>query len=358
MFLQQRKFYGALIVTLAVLQGCESEETIRDKAPLSVTSYTVPHPVEKRFREFKGKVEPAELTNVSFRIGGELDAILVRSGQKVKRGELLALLNSDRSRQQLADAEVRYQLAQKQLNRGKELFTKKMISRSELDSLTANRRIAEVTYRQAQNQLEYARLVAPFDGVISSVPKKAFESVQTGEPILSMYQSDIVQIRVAISDAIQAMIDPDEKDRVYQPQVTFLNDDRHFYPRYLKHSSEQLPENQSYEFWLQMDQVEPPILPGTSASIRVDMVKAGLQKAHGYEVPMTVLDAGDSPEAFYVWKLSHGSVSKKVVEVERITEEGVIISDGVTKGEQLVNSGLRKLRDGMSVNYINEGSPQ
>lgn len=354
MRIPELKQYGIVLLVIASIQGCKPQVTIRDKVPLSVSTYTVSQPVETRLREFKGKVEPAEQTDVAFRIGGELDALLVRAGQNVKQGQLLAVLNSERLQQQLEDAEARYQLSEKQLNRGKELLGKKMISRSELDSLTANRRVARVTYQQAQNRLEYTRLTAPFDGVISAVPKEAYESVTAGETILSMYQDDLVQIRVPISDGVLAMINPDDKEREYQPEVTFLNDERVFYPHYLKHSSEQVPDSQSYEFWLQMEQVEPPILPGTSASVRVDMVKAGLQKVKGYQVPMTVLDSGATPDAFYVWKLRQGRVTREAVDVDRIAEQGVVLSDGVTIGDQLVNAGLRKLRDGMQVNNINE----
>lgn len=355
---QKLNRYIALALMLGMVMGCTEKAEIREKVPLHVSTYEVSRATENQLREFKGKVMPAELTDISFRIAGELDSVLVRSGQKVEKGQLLATLNAGKLRQRLADAEVRFQLSEKQLQRGKELFAMKMLSQSELDSLTASRSVAQVTYKQAQNQLEYARLVAPFAGVISEVPKKSFESVKEGETILSIYQSDTVQVRITISDAVLAMIDPDSHKRDYQPKVVFSNDKREFRMRYLDHSSEQVPESRSYEIWLQMDQVEPAILPGTSANVVVDMAETGLPQSLGYEIPMTALDPGDKAEQFFVWKLQDGKVQKAAVEVSRIANSGAIIRMGIGKGEELVNSNLSKLRNGVEVFRINKEKSQ
>ena len=83
--------------------------------------------------------------------------------------------------------------------------------------------------------------------------------------------------------------------------------------------------------------------------MNVDMVAAGLSSIQGYQLPMTVLEAGTKPGEFFVWKHAEGVVTKTPVHVDQVNSFGVIVDTGVTQGDVLVSSNLRKLRDGEEV---------
>lgn len=344
-----------VVLGAVLLQGCNEKSTIEEAAPLSVSTISIEKTIDNQFRNFKGQVMPADLTPLSFRIEGELDAILVRPGQKVRKGEMLAKLDADKLRQQLTDAQVQYELALKQYRRGSDLLKRKMVSQSEYDELTANLSLADVTFQAAKNKLEYSRLVAPFDGYVSDVPKKSFESVSPGEMILSVYRGDIVRVRIAISDTVLSMINPDREVRNYAVKTTYSGDSREFILNYYEHSSEPVEGGNAFEFWLEMPQVTPAILPGTSANLEVDLVEAGLGTLQGYQVPMTALDAGNKPGEFFIWKVTDDTVNKVPVEIVKINSLGAIVSKGIKVGDQVVNTGLRKLRDNTVVVVANEG---
>ena len=338
-----------LILFMSVLVGCQNNTEIKQRKPLMVETFTVHKPIDTQYRNFKGTVVTPDLTPLSFRLGGELNEILVRNGQHVKQGELLAHLDDSKLRQQLSDAQAQYELATKQQQRAQDLIQKKMISQSELDELTTNKRIAQVNFKIAKNRLKYANLVAPFSGYITDVPKQSFESVNPGETILSVYRDDVVRVRISISSSVLAAINPDANNRQYKVKTTFSGSDNAYILNYYQHTSEPAKGERAFEFWLQMPQVQPPILPGTSANLTVDMVKAGLNIITGYIVPMTVLDAGNQKGEFYIWKLIDGKVHKQSVDVIQIKKQGAIISKGLHSGDVLVNSNLRRLRDNASV---------
>lgn len=337
--------FAITALLIGLIQGCLDKPEIREGKPLMVTTFTVQKPVETQYRNFKGTVIPADLTPLSFRVEGELDKILVRNGQKIKKGQLLAQLDDSKQRQQLADTKAQYSLAVKQLNRAKDLLTKKMISQSELDELSTNKRITEVNYEVAKNRLKYTRLVAPFSGYVSEIPKESFESVNPGEIILSVFRDDVVRVRIGISNSVLASLNPDLDVRTYKVNTTFSSDTRNHILTYYKHASEPAEGESAFEFWLEMPQVEPPILPGTSANLNVDLIAAGLRIISGYTIPMTALDAGVNKGEFYVWKLIDGKTHKQLVEIVQISKEGVIISQGLHSGDMLVNSQLNRLRD-------------
>lgn len=346
----------ALLFSLTLLSACSEEAPVGERVTTTVSLFEVQQPVDTQYRHFKGTVVPADLTALSFRIQGELQNILVKSGQHVHRGELLAQMDDSKLRQQLADAQAQYQLALKQEQRGQELRDKQMISASELDELSANRKIAHVAYRVAENNLAYSQLIAPFDGFISAIPKETYESVAPGETVLTLYRDDVVRIRVGVSDSVLAMINPAIDRHAYQIKTTFFGDDREFTVNYYEHSSEPVEGGNAFALWLEMPQAEPPILPGSSANLDVDMLAVGLSQLQGYLVPMTAIDAGVQPGEFFVWRYSDGVVHRQPVDIIQVNSRGVIISHGLRQGDKVVVSKLKKLREDAAVTIVGKES--
>lgn len=347
-----------MVLFLVMVQGCQQETEVQSSRALEVATYVIEQPVETQYRSFKGTVVPADLTPLAFRVSGKLDTILVRTGQRVEKGDLLARLDDSKLNQQLADARARYELALKQLQRGQTLFERSMLSHSELDELTANKRIAEVKFKVANNNLKYTRLEAPFGGYISEIAKESYENVNPGEVVVSLYRDDVVRVRVHVSDTVMASIDPDARERNYQIETTFSGDDNSHYLQYYEHSSEPVDDGSSFEFLMQMPQIEPPILPGASASLNVDLREAGLNSVAGYVVPMTALDTGDKAGEFNIWMLRNNRAEKVAVNVLQVTRAGAIVEKGIRPGDVLVNSALSHMRDGIVVSTAEKGSKQ
>ncbi|MGR5063155.1 efflux RND transporter periplasmic adaptor subunit [Photobacterium sp. DNB22_13_2] len=340
------------VLSMLVLAGCQEPPQQQEIAPLAVSSLIVDKPVTSQFRSFKGQVEAAENTPLAFRVEGELQRVLVKSGQQVKKGQLLAELDADKFEQQRNDAQVQFQLATKQLKRGRELFERKMVSKAELDELSANHKLAKVNFDSAERRLGYTRLVAPFNGVVADVPKESYEAVSPGEAVVSLYQDDLLYINIAVSDNVLAMLNPLQTNRNYQPMARFGTESQTYPVNYLEHTSELEPQSQTYRMWFEMPQRTPAILPGTSVSLRVDMAKAGLSTLQGYQLPMTAIEAGREDGQFFVWKIENNQVHKTEVGIGQLNNHGAIVSSGISEGDRLVTSSLRKLRDGIDVTLL------
>ncbi len=344
--------YGLLttsILALLLTQGCTNEEVSQGVSPLAVSTLTISAPIEAQHRSFKGQVIPADQTPLSFRVEGELISRLVIEGQQVKKGEVLAKLDDKKLRQKLSDANAQFALTNKQLKRGKEMIARQMISKAELDELTANMRLARANYQAAKQNTHYSILTAPFDGVISELHKEQFESINPGETVVTMYQNDQVYVQIQLSDTVLAMLNPDRNQINYKPLASFSGSNETYTLSYLEHTSEPSPQSHTYDMWLKMPQITPSILPGTSVNVEVDLLAAGLRIPSGYQVPMSALQAGKEEGQFFVWKWFDGEVHRKEVAVEQINSDGAIVANGVAEGDVLVSSSLRKLREGQMV---------
>ncbi|MDW1819363.1 efflux RND transporter periplasmic adaptor subunit [Vibrio sp. Vb1018] len=339
-------------IALAVLTGCKNENQAIVEQPLFVSTISVDAPVQSQHRAFKGIVVPAEQTPMAFRRAGEVQHVLVKAGDVVKQGQMIAKLDDSKEKQAVNDAEAQYTLAIRQLKRGEDLHARQMISKAELDELTANKELAEATFYNATNQLNYTRLFAPFAGKVSDVFKERFERVAIGEPVLNLYQNDLVYVRIEFSDNVLAMVDPNSDSMSYKPRATFSGIDGRFALDYLEHTSEPNAETQTYEMYLTMPQPKTEILPGTSVSVLVDMVKAGITSIDGYSVPVTALQAGSEGNEFFVWKKEGDIVTRVPVMISQVNGNGAIVSSGVSQGDILINSNLRKLREGKHVDVV------
>lgn len=345
------KMFKASIIALSVLGlvACKPSVEHREKNELRVDTFEVGSPLTSQHRSFNGQVMPAELTSLSFRLDGEISSILVQEGDNVTKGQVVAILDDAKAKQNLTDAQAKYELALKQFKRGQELRHNKMISSADLDELSASFKLAEANLGTAKLRVVYTRLKAPFDGVVSSVDKQKFENTSPGEMVVSIYQDEKVYVKLNVSDTVLAMLKPELSSERYQPTATFAGHDGTYTVSYLEHTSELHPDSQTYEFWLSMPQIEQRILPGTSAQVSVDLVKAGLNTIQGYQLPMTAVDTGVNSQDFFAWKLEDNIAHRYPISVSQINGSGALISGGVDTGDIIINSNLRKLREGMEI---------
>ncbi len=348
----QFKTLTLAVILFASLAGCSQEATHRAAKPLMVDTFNVAIASESQYRTFNGQVMPAELTPLSFRLDGEIASILVKEGDQVSSGQAIAILDDSKAKQTLNDAQAKYELAVKQVNRGKELLQSKMISRAELDELIANFQLAKANLGAAKAIMSYTRLRAPFDGIVSSVEKKRYENVNPGETVISIYQGNQVYVKIDVSDSVLAMLNPEVNAYSYQPMASFAGRSGRYPISYYEHTSEPHPQSRTYQLWLKMAQLEDPILPGTSSKISVDLVKAGLNTFHAYLVPMTAIDAGRESQEFHVWKLENGEAHRYPIRVDQISNTGALVVSGIQQGDVLINSNLRKLRDGAKIKGV------
>lgn len=337
----------SVLASILFLQACNDRTLHRAPAPLLASTFEVGAPLTEQNRSFNGQAMPAELTSLSFKLAGEIQQVMVEAGDVVEKGQLLATLDNVIYIQELTNAKSQFELATKQLARGNEMLTNKMVSQSELDQLTANYKLASANLASAERKLDYTRLLAPFSGTVSTVKKQRFENATPGETLLSLYQNDKVYVRIQVSDSFLASISPDMRSNSYRPKATFGGHKGEYPLTYLEHTSELHPQSRTYEFWMQMKQPESEILPGTSATVNFDMANAGLNVVQGYQLPMTTLAACVEANQFCVWKIENGQAFKSEVEVEKISGQGALISHGVERGDVLINSSLEKLREGM-----------
>ena len=126
-------------------------------------------------------VDKVELTT---RVSGVVDQVLVKAGQSVKKGAILLRLDKtilqarfDEAVAEQARAQADEADAKREFDRAQELFNRTVSSATEFDAAALRQARAQATLSAAtarrviaQKNLDDAELKAPFDGVVSAVP--------------------------------------------------------------------------------------------------------------------------------------------------------------------------------------------
>jgi len=239
----------ALLVMIAWMAGIfveKIEPGISTTGQLNVAEAITVEAAEVAIIEkVPASVEAAQATLISSRLLARIDAVTVRAGDSVSRGDLLLELeNSDiKAQVQQAEASIRATTARlnearQNLERVKELQAGGVMSVSDLDKAQANHDTlladltgAEQALEEAKTALGYTKILAPFDGRVVDRFAEPGDTAQPGLKLLALYNPlslrveaqvrEVVALGLEVGQALQVEIPSMQKvvDAVIQERV-------------------------------------------------------------------------------------------------------------------------------------------
>jgi RND family efflux transporter MFP subunit len=159
-----------------------------------------PQPVPVGY-ELDGVIEPVTQSTVAAQASGRISQLAVKAGDRVRAGQLLAVIDDreskaglQRSRAQSAQAEAELRNAQAQFQRTRDLQAKGFVSMAALDTAEAQFKAAQAARDQAsagQQQSaiaqEFTRVTAPYEGWVLETLAQAGDLAVPGKPLLTLY---------------------------------------------------------------------------------------------------------------------------------------------------------------------------
>ncbi|EGQ8606047.1 multidrug efflux RND transporter periplasmic adaptor subunit VmeT [Vibrio parahaemolyticus] len=186
------------VVTLSLstlLTGCNkaisepAEPLIKPVKLLAVKDLTVDDS-----DAFLARIDATYRAQLSFQVGGEVEKLLVRMGQGVEKGEVLATLDPKDLQLALDAAQAQYALAKTQWERAESLYSKKLISTDSYDQKETQYKAALASFEQAKTDLSYTKIQAPFEGVVSYTYVKPYQVVGEKQEILNLIDNTTLDV--------------------------------------------------------------------------------------------------------------------------------------------------------------------
>jgi RND family efflux transporter MFP subunit len=304
-----------------------------------------------------GDLNPIERVEVRARIEGDLVSVLVREGERVRAGQLLArfddteLESAHRSAEaELAAARSELAVAEWNLEQAQELHREGAIP--EIEVRNAEQRAAAARARVAAAEarvhatgmdLRDTRVVAPFTGVVESRLVSGGESVSRGATLFTIVRNDILELAAAVPARNAANVEPGQR-------VRFQADGRQFEGTVARVSPTVDPRSRSITVYIQ--------IPNASGALK------GGTLARGQIIARTVPDAlllpvaairqapgGGDPFVYRIQddRITRAPVSLGIVDEARGFAE---VLEGLSEGDRVVVGNVGLLGEGMEVQVI------
>tara|TARA_R110002096_G_scaffold436100_1_gene667714 strand:- start:81998 stop:83149 length:1152 start_codon:yes stop_codon:yes gene_type:complete len=354
------KFALAAILLAA---ACGSKDAKPTEATTRPVRYAIVAPASADLaREFTAVLQSEDATQLSFRVGGPLTELKIKTGDSVAQGQRLASLDTSDLKVAVAQAKANWSGANNQRNVAKSAFERieKLYvagsatradydaAKGQLQSAGSQAQAASQQVKQAANQLTYAIMKAPFSGVINSVSVEKGESVRVGDVVAVLSRGVELEVRVLVPEGVIGKIKVGAKSIVSvstadAATLTATVTEVSF-----------AAENATYPVILKLEETPEGLRPGMAATARFDFG----QEAESLVVPST--SVGNEEKGTFVFVVQakgDGFVAKKrEIQVGELFDQSFAIESGLEAGEKVATAGVSLLVDGMAVELLDAPS--
>jgi len=339
-----------LFASLALLAGCgdgpAAPETSAERAAPVRTAPAEQAAVGAGVRAV-GILGPRDELRLSFKVGGVVERVSVDVGDRVRAGQVLAVLKRAEVDAAVAQAAEAVEKSRRDLERARQLRADEVATQEQVEDLTTAYNVARSNLEAAEFNARFASIVAPADGVVLQRLAKASELVQGGQPVLVIGATSegwVVRTALADRDAVRVNLG-DEATVAFD---AFPG--RRFAGRVTRIGSSADPYTGTFE-------VEIEVVPDGARFARglVAKVELALGEGNGSQtvVPITALVEANGPAAIvYVLDAGAGVARRRSVTVGPITGEQVVVIAGLDPGEHVVTDGAAWLTDGRPVRVL------
>ncbi len=302
-----------------------------------------------------GSVAAVRGVTVAADLPGVVDTIAFESGASVKEGDVLVRLDTRQERAQLAAAEAQRDLSEANLRRARGLRDDQILAQADFDKAEAEAKQAEATVGEIRAAIGRKTILAPFSGILGIRQANIGQYLAAGTPIVSLQSLDPIYVNFAVPQqqvarvrqgtevlvgvegaaaesrgrvsAVDSVVD--EATRTVQVQATLRNPG---------------------------DRLRPGMFVQTSVVLGSPETVIALPASAVAYAPY-----GDSVFVVSALKAPNGTdyrgVLQRFVKLGGSRGDQVAVVSGIEAGDEVVTSGVFKLRNGAAVQVNNKVQP-
>jgi len=189
----------------ALLTGCGHKSKPVEPKPLPTATVRV-QAIESKSRvateEVVGTVRAKLRSVIEAKISGKIEQVLVAPGQQVQAGATLVTIDAREIQARYDQAIALKQQAEADLKRLTSLLEQKVLSQAEFDNAQARARVTIAGVAEAETMLDYAKVTAPFAGVITRKHADVGDLATPGKPLLEMEDSTTLRLEADVPEAV------------------------------------------------------------------------------------------------------------------------------------------------------------
>ena len=308
--------------------------------------------------DFPAQISPSQKTVLAFKYAGKIKSINFESGDFVKKGQVIAIIddtdykvNLDAFSKKYEAAKAVAQNAEQQFARAETLYKGDALAKKDYDNALMQRNVAISTFKEASAGLQNARntltdtkIVAPYDGYIDKKVVDVGTVVPEGAPVVSFISNEITDISVNasvrdieyIKNAENINFKDSTSDKIYNLKIKSIaqNPDSINLTYPVVFTFSELSENDKF-------------LSGQTGTVTI------VVKNKGKEEILIPINAVFEDKGSNVYLFKDGKAIKTPIELGELREtDKISVVKGLKTGDKVIVAGVSKLADGDKVKLL------
>ncbi len=350
-------FIGLLVfLTMRNIEKGKAMGKMFAPPPAAVTTVTVQPQTWQPVLSAAGSLKAVQGVTISTDLAGIVSEIAFASGTPVKKGALLVKLDTQQEEAQLRSAEARLTLAKADLERKRDLIEKKAIAASDLD--TAQSQLAQAAAEVEEMKALVARkqLTAPFDGLVGIRQVNLGQYLSPGAMIVPLQSLDPIYVEfalpqqhfdaIAVGKQLRVAASGVAADR-FEGEITAIDS-----------RVDEATRNVMIQGTLKNP--EHQLKPGMFVDVEILLP----EKDGVLAIPSSSIAYAPYGDSVYIVKDATSpdgkpakEVQQKFVKLGPKRGDQVSITSGLAAGDEIVSSGVFRLRPGAAVQVNNAVQP-
>jgi membrane fusion protein (multidrug efflux system) len=356
----------ALIVLFLVIAGIKVLQFV---AMISAGKKMVPPPttvtsVEAKKADWQpmltaiGSVSPVQGAMISAELAGTVTEINFQSGALVKKGDVLLKMDVSPELAQLRSAQADQELAKNDLDRARDLTARKVISTAEFDAAQSKHAQKKAAMENIQSTIDKKQIRAPFDGTAGIRAVNPGQMVKVGDPLVSLQTMGQVYFDFALPQQQLAEVKQDLAVKVTTDAIP----GREFEGKLTAINSSIDPATRNVTLQASLDNPDNALRAGMFGRIKVLLPKTNPTLF----VPATAVSYAPFGNSIFVIEKKKDEktgeesllLRQQFIRTGETRGDFVAVTEGLKAGEQVVSTGVFKLRNGMNVVVDNKLAPK
>jgi membrane fusion protein, multidrug efflux system len=359
----ERWLFAALLLAAALaLAACgnangDSEKEDKDKVPAVPVEVAATQRAE--MAALYSGTAPVESDRKAFvmpKVQGEIRQVLADEGERVRAGQVLARLDGDKLRLEVALNEATMRKLERDYKRNLELQQKGLVSATAIDNLKYELEAAKANWELARLQLSYCDIRAPIDGTVTqrldvvkvgNTVTPMGGVIESGESSLFVVEDlDTLMLRVNVPERELAKLSVGQV-----AQLTFDAVPNHVFEGKISLISPYVSaDTATFAVRIRVTKTDGLLRPGMFARVAIVYER----KPDALQIPRTALLDGDGPPKVFVVK--DGKATERAVKLGLSNGAWIEVTDGLKDGEQVVVVGQGAVKPGAAVRVVNSSA--
>jgi membrane fusion protein (multidrug efflux system) len=317
-----------------------------------ITTFTVKAATFTHFIELQGNVQTKQNVLIYPEMPGILKSVLVKEGQQVVKGQVLATIDDGGMTQQLAQLNANAQLAKTTYERQKRLWNQKIGSEIQFLQAQTSYEAQKSAVNQLKSQLEKAIINAPFSGIIDNVFKERGTVVApgTGSEIFRILNLSNMYIETDVPETYIGNITENKAVEINFPVLgETLNSKIRQVGNYIN------PNNRSFKIEIGVPNLNGKVKPNLTAKLKLN----DYTNTNALLIPQSIISENSKGEQFiYIVKdkkeNDEAVAERLIIETGKTQGDFIEVTKNLTANAEVVMEGARSVTNGQVVKVINK----